>query len=219
MRIGITQRVVVEPCLGERRDCLDQMWTKLLEPCGWDIVPVPNQLVNIKGWATRQALDGLILSGGNDLACLPGAKNIAPERDFSEKALLNWAEKKYLPVLGVCRGMQMINLYHGGSLSIIRGHVACKHPVQGSSAGGDLSSLLAAYTEVNSFHNWGVFPKGLANTLQARLYSLDGSVEAFEHQTLPWVGIMWHPERENTGGATLDLSLLKAIFNKKQEYV
>jgi len=207
-RIGITQRVERVLDHGENRDCLDQNWTRLSEHLQLDLIPIPNAHTNIVDWARRQSLDGLILSGGNDLVHLPGADKPAPERDASERALLNWASKDSLPVLGVCRGMQMINVFLGGVLSPVQGHVACHHIVTSCSD----TSLFSTIGNVNSFHNWGIQQSGLAHELNALVLASDNTVEAFRHSELPWFGIMWHPERENGNSHAIDSALLKAIF-------
>ncbi|MCX9450334.1 gamma-glutamyl-gamma-aminobutyrate hydrolase family protein [Vibrio cholerae] len=212
-RVGITQRVEVVAGYGERRDCLDQAWTVLFGQLGWDLVPVPNGHCDIVAWAQRQGLQGLVLSGGNDLAHLPCAQRTAPERDATEYALLNWASASRLPVLGVCRGMQILNVWLGGKLEPVTGHVACRHPVWPCDNIPQQYVALYGYTDVNSFHDWGVTQASLAMNLVPHLWAADGSIEAFVHDSLPWVGIMWHPERDNENSTVLDLALLKSVFN------
>ncbi|MDX1458855.1 MAG: gamma-glutamyl-gamma-aminobutyrate hydrolase family protein [Marinobacter sp.] len=207
MRIGITQRVEVIAAYGERRDCLDQQWFRLLEAMGLTAVPVPNSLTDPDSWLAAMALDGFVLSGGNDLAQLPDAANAAPERDATERRILDYAADKSLPVLGVCRGLQMINVHLGGQLAPVRGHAAVRHDLQP----GDTSSRFAGIQRVNSFHNWGVPREGLAQSLTPALLSEEGDVEAFEHDRLPWLGMMWHPERE-TPFMEADLRIIQTLF-------
>jgi len=57
------------------------------------------------------------LDRGNDLGTIDGGSNVAPERDAFERTLLEFAIEHELPVLGVCRGAQLINVHFGGSLS------------------------------------------------------------------------------------------------------
>lgn len=212
-RIGITQRVEVVVGYGERRDCLDQAWVGLFEQLGWDLLPVPNNHSDIAGWIQRQQLHGLVLSGGNDLAHLPSAQRSAPERDATEQLLLEWAAKSSIPVLGVCRGMQMQNVWLGGQLEPVNGHVARHHSVWPYENIHMLYPEMSGYEGVNSFHDWGITPAGLAVNLVPQLQAADGSIEAFVHEALPWVGMMWHPERNNKDSAPFDLALLKSIFN------
>lgn len=213
-RIGVTQRIEVAHDYEERRDSLDQAWTALFCRLGWDALPVPNVHEDVVAWARRQQLDGLLLSGGNDLCHLPDANRPAPERDATEVALLHWAQLSEIPVLGVCRGMQMINYFLGGTLIQMTGHIACRHSVQASTSlrtGGQLIS----YHEVNSFHGWGISLEGLAPGLIPLLQAADGSLECVQHEFLPWCGIMWHPEREDETAVARDLQLITAVFEKR----
>ncbi len=209
MRIGLTQRVEVS-AHGERRDCLDQRWQVLLGQIGYDVVAVPNRLSDPGEWVARIGLQGLILTGGNDLAELPGASNPAPERDRTEARLLEWAAATDCPVLGVCRGLQLINVWQGGVLGRVDGHVACRHELEICVDG---PPGLSREGEVNSFHAWGVPTDGLGEGLEVLARDAGGSIEALRHHTLPWLGIMWHPEREQPF-AEVDLQLIRNHFGE-----
>lgn len=178
--VAVTQRVVIAPDTGERRDALDQRWAPLLDTCGFAAVAVPNRLAEVARWAGALDIGAVLLTGGDDLAELGGT---TPERDITEYALLDWARNRAIPVLGVCRGLQLIAYRAGVRLSRIDGHVAVAHAVS-TRDGSD---------EVNSFHRWGFdhAPPGFVATATAP----DGTIEAMEHATLPVSGIMWHPER------------------------
>ncbi len=207
MRIAITQRVEKVPDYDERRDCLDQRWSSLMEGLGIDLVPVPNGLRNPGDWLVRQSVTGLVLSGGNDLAHLPGAVNFSLERDLTEAALLAKAQELKLPVLGICRGMQALNHFLGGSITPLTGHVNCAHGVIASTQ----CEQFSAYTQVNSFHSWGIYPCDLADNLLPRVWADDGSIEAFVHDQLPWAAIMWHPERPSAN-TTHDARLISKLL-------
>lgn len=209
-RVGITQRVELVAAHGERRDCLDQNWTRLLAALELQPVPVPNGLDDPAGWLADLALSGLILSGGNDLAHLPAAEHPAPERDRTEAALLAAAAALKLPVLGVCRGLQMMNLDLGGRLERVAGHVAVRHPLR-PCEGSAVDCPLADLPDVNSFHEWAIPRAALAPMLEAIAVADDDTVEAVRHRALPWLGIMWHAEREAAFTAP-DLSLLSRLF-------
>jgi putative glutamine amidotransferase len=208
-RIGITQRVELIAAYGERRDCLDQQWTVLMEAAGLTVTPIPNGLTDVIAWAEACELDGLVLSGGNDLSHMPSAVNIAPERDRTEASLLCWAERNRIPVLAICRGMQMMHCWLGGELERIEGHVACRHPIRIPCGSTRLAGRDGEL--VNSFHSWGISRNSLASTVSELAWSEDGYVEAFEHNNLPWVGVMWHPERESPFSIR-DLDLLRSQF-------
>lgn len=207
-RLAVTQRVEVIAGYDERRDCLDQQWTQLLDLLGFDLLPVPNALLDPEGWIKQQEVVGLILTGGNDLSHLTNASRPAPERDVTEMVLLGWAEEQVLPVLGVCRGMQMINHYLRGSMAPISRHVACQHIIYPCC---DVP-FWAEYQKVNSFHDWGIPGNHLGTDLQALARCEGGYVEAFQHRHLPWMGIMWHPERNHPASA-LDKRLIEQHFS------
>jgi gamma-glutamyl-gamma-aminobutyrate hydrolase PuuD len=199
-RVGVTQRVEDLPERGERRDCLDQQWAVLLEGMGMVPVPIPNRLADVAAFVDATALALVVLSGGNDLAHLPGAIAPASERDATEAQLLDVASHRGLPVLGVCRGLQLMVTRAGGKLSRVDGHVRAPHAVVVDSATWPLREGRV----VNSFHDWGVAPDA-TGTLVPLAHAPDGTVEAACHPVLPHVGVMWHPERAPQDPADLDL--------------
>jgi len=177
--VAVTQRVVVDPPHGTRRDCLDQVWAKFLLQCGLLPVPVPNCVeVALK---LCENVQGIVLTGGNDLAAYGGD---APERDQTETALLDMAEHRDLPVLGVCRGMQVILDRFGTGLHPVRGHVTPRQQI----------SVHGRSVEVNSFHNFGATE--VHPPLKTWAIAGDGVVEAVQHEARRIIGVMWHPERE-----------------------
>ena len=188
MRIVISQRVDLYPERNERRDALDQTWGTLLDQwfgANTLIHPVAN-----RPDATVQLLqmimpDLIILSGGNDIGQMP-------ERDDTEHIMLDHAAAARIPVLGVCRGLQMIQCHLGGSLVKVDGHIACAHPVCPVETQFDV-------LDVNSYHCWGIAASALSPNLRPHYRHADGSVEAAEHTMLPWLGVMWHPERMALG--------------------
>ena len=194
----ITQRVVVSEH-GERRDALDQRWHGLLEACGLVAVPVPNRPAAAGELAGSVPHVGLLLTGGNDLLELGGD---APERDETERMLLEAALAARAPVLGVCRGMQLVVARFGGRLEPVCGHVAERQLVRfGEGA-----------VEVNSYHRFGC--RAVPAPLEPLAYAEDGVVEAVRHRELPVLGVQWHPERlsPHRGG---DLELIRSLFARE----
>ena len=200
--IAISQRVAIDLSHGERRDCLDQRWSQLLGRLGAVLVPVPNGLSNTGGWLSAVGVQGVILSGGNSLSHLAAASDAAPERDQTETCLLDWAQSLSVPVLGICRGMQMMNCYLNGSLEPINNHAGTRHEVQ-TSIGARI---------VNSYHTYAVPKSGLAPDTRPTAWDGAEHVEAFAHEILPWAAIMWHPERELEPDKS-DVRLLQTHFN------
>ena len=205
-RIGVTQRVEDLPDRDERRDALDQAWTSLLLAADVQPVLIPNRLDDPARFVREFALDALVLTGGNDLAHLPGARNAAPERDATERSLLELAVTDGLPVLAVCRGMQMLVEFWGGALTRVEGHVARPHEI--IAVNGTRWSLRSG--PVNSFHDWGVARIGVPDALAVLAVAPDDTVEAVMHVDLPQVGVMWHPERAPADAA--DRELVQALM-------
>lgn len=161
-------------------------------------------------------IDGLLLTGGDEgvnpqlygenpvkeLEC------ICPERDEYETYLFDQAIKRSLPVLGVCRGMQLMNVAAGGSLyqdifTQIKdslGHLPKQMPVDALYhkillADGSILRDVFGKSElmVNSFHHQAV--KRVADTFKSSAVSQDNIIEAIEHQDHCFaVGVQWHPE-------------------------
>ena len=206
MLVGISQRVVQEDLGAERRDVLDQAWLLYMNECGFDILPIPNRHSDPVTYLKKLGVSALILSGGgnisNELMTYDGQKtkvaldlfDIAPERDILEHKLLQESLKNGWPVIGVCRGMQVINLFHGGKIEQLNGHSGTHHSLSIPST-KDGANMFDTY--VNSYHDLGVPIHGLGNGLKE--IALSGSyVEAFVHNRYLHAGIMWHPERNNS---------------------
>jgi len=195
-RIAITQRVSVIPAYGERRDCLDQAWTRFLAVCGLLPVILPNTTEAALALCEGPDIRGLVLTGGNDLAMLGGD---APERDAVENALLDWAERRSLPVLGVCRGMQVIQQRFAIPLRRVEGHVAQRQFIR----------IDDETREVNSYHCFAAFDS--RPPLEVWAVAGDGVVKAIRHCAAPIMGIMWHPER-STPFSPADVALFRQVF-------
>jgi len=142
--VAVTQRVSVIPAYGERRDCLDQAWSKFLAACDLFPLLLPNVTETALALCDGVGAAGLVLTGGNDLVECGGD---APERDAVEYALLDWAERRRLPALGVCRGMQVIQHRFGIALQRVEGHVAERQVIR----------VEGEPREVNSYHHFAAF--------------------------------------------------------------
>lgn len=209
-RIGVTMRETHPQSYREPRDALARVWGAFLAyalpEAAW--MPVPNLGLGVRDYAERWGLDGLILSGGED----PGR---CPVRDRSERELLRWALAGHRPVLGVCRGFQLMQQHFGGRLARIDGgaHIARPHPVQLLPGAGPLGKRIRRLT-VNSYHGLGIRQRALAAPLQALALTADGYVEAAISPG--FLGLMWHPERHRPARA-FDRALVRWAFGYGDE--
>lgn len=191
--VGITQRIDKVNDYDEWRDSVDQRLVEWVIYAGFIPVPVPNNLVNassesgahplLEQWLKSINIHALLLSGGNDIG-------LAAQRDVTEKFLLKWAEKHNKPVLGICRGMQMMGIHVGGKLIKVSGHVNTRHKLQ-----FDKGSIFKTVESVNSYHNYAL--EACPDVFSVLAKSDDGNIEAIRHRELPWEAWMWHPERES----------------------
>lgn len=190
--IGITQRVDHYPEYSENRDCLDQRWASFIFKLGCLPIPLPNILPEqVVQFVEALRLDAVVLSGGNSIELFDStASDVSPERDAFEMALLEYAVASHIPVLGVCRGMQMINVFLGGGIERLDGHVGHRHSLQPVGNNPQLPD------DVNSFHHWGITSRSIAGDLKVLAYDSENNVEAFSDPGKQLLGIMWHPERD-----------------------
>lgn len=142
--------------------------------------------------------DGLLLAGGGDIhpsrfgqPVQSEKLSIDPVRDEEEQALFHAFFSRGKPILGICRGVQVVNVFLGGTLrQHIEGHSDCCHRVRCIPR---LAALAGAAPMVNSYHHQAV--DIIASSLHAAAWAEDGTVEALLHETAPLLGVQWHPER------------------------
>ena len=196
-RIGITQRVEVIEGWNERRNALSQEWEQLAKECGFLPIFLPNDETLALQLIEELDIDGILLTGGNNLISYGGD---AAERDQTERALIAYAIEKGLPLLGICRGMQMILDYFGIPLQKVIDHIRVEH-------------LLDTGKTVNSYHSFGVMESDCkAPIIIKAVAQQDRVVEWIGHNRYPNIhGIMWHPERYHPFREE-DMALLKEIF-------
>jgi putative glutamine amidotransferase len=178
---------------------------------------------------TLDALDGLILSGGEDLHpdaygadAHPETSQTRPERDQAELALLAGALERDMPVLAICRGSQVLNVGLGGDLiqhlPDVLGSERHRH-TPGEFAdhdvdlkqGSRLAALLGERAPVKSHHHQGY--GRLGRGLEPVGWADDGTVEALEHPGRRFaVGVLWHPEEGE------DKALFEALVREAAAY-
>jgi putative glutamine amidotransferase len=178
-------------------------------------------------------VDGLLLTGGRDIDARSYGADPNPANDLSdplrdriELALAREAIGREMPLLGVCRGMQVLNIALGGGIDqhladpdeVHRGPPGAftSHPIE-VVPGSRLETILGAReATVRSHHHQGVAP--LADSLRPSAHSPDGLVEAAEMDGGPYcVAVLWHPEEDlDAGGQHLYDSLIAAAHRSSR---
>ena len=202
----ITQRLVQESRYQEERDALDVRWNLFLEKAGLIGIPVPSGIDLDQLISAVNNISGLVISGGGDLGALSNDPS-EKARDALESSLCDRMFKLRLPVLGVCRGMQMLAYRDGFSLCKSDGHVGTRHVLKVALE----SKWFAGHDGqgVNSYHNYSIY--GTGTGLKPAGYATDGVIEAIESPNQRIAGIMWHPEREQSY-STADVDLFRSFF-------
>lgn len=235
-RYGAPSRVSRDAVAFAGRRYLDA----ILRAGGEPVVISPQPLTIEDAEAMMRRFNGLVLMGGADVdpglygqTAGPHIYGVQPEQDTFETALLNAALKLDLPVLAVCRGMQLANVVLGGSLvqhlgelanaSDLLAHAPKQFPVGEEFAlhqiniepGSKMAKALGA-TQVNgaSFHHQGILK--LADDLVAVGDAPDGILEAVEHRTKWLLGMQWHPE-DTAATDSLQQNLYNAFVQRARE--
>lgn len=218
-KIGITQKVIFDNNSKEIRDTLDHNWHDFSRSINSILFPIPNNLKNLNPYLETLNLDGIILSGGNNI----GSKNkilfknksleiddVSKNREITELELFKWAIKNKKPVIGVCKGMQFINSFFNGSQIIIDKlvHVNKSHII--NFIDDCMIKIYGNKTSVNSFHNFAIKKIDLPDELIPTSIFED-EVESFRDFNNLINGIMWHPER-NYPFNKFDIEFFKKIF-------
>ena len=167
--------------------------------------------------AALPRLDGLILTGGPDIDpsrygadALESTGMPRIDRDATELGLVEPALAAGLPLLGICRGLQLLNVARGGTLHqhlpdilgstdhapapAVYGH----HPIEISAGSLLAESLARTEAEVPSYHHQGIAKLGAGLTVSA--VAPDGAIEAIEDQSMAFcLAVQWHPEVGDDG--------------------
>jgi putative glutamine amidotransferase len=190
---------------------LHRAYVESLERAGAAVVVLPPVADAESVAAAVSRLDAVVIAGGADIdpayyAATPHETTDRPrtDRDSTERAIYLAARERRLPVLGICRGMQMMSVVSGGSLiqdlpsagygTLHRERLGEFSEHKASFTPGSLVATILEATEtvVNSSHHQAVADAG---TLAVTGYAEDGTVEVVEDQAAPFVlGVQWHPE-------------------------
>lgn len=185
------------------------------------------------------ALDGLVVSGGEDIDPAfyksprhPRLGDVDPARDAFEIALFRDAQTRALPVLAICRGIQLVNVAMGGTLwqdipSEVTGALnhnpgtardARTHLVEVTPGSRLAATLGSTRFEVNSFHHQAI--RDLAPGLRVTATAPDGIIEGAEGLAQdPWLlAVQWHPEEFHRQDHAPDHGLFGALLKQARDY-
>ena len=214
--IGISSSVIVDEAgsfAGYKRAYVNKDYVDAVIRAGGVPLIIPFSVDKEVIISQAQLIDGLILSGGHDINPYnygqePSQKigETFPERDTYEIILLEESKKRNIPILGICRGFQLINVAAGGTLyqdlSLIPGNILKHNQVSNPTLkthkieikkNSFISSIFGKETMVNSFHHQVI--NKVANDFIVVAKASDGVVEAIEHKTYKFlVAVQWHPE-------------------------
>ena len=195
----------------ETRNSIAYEYIEFFEKLGYLIITIPNNTKYVKKYFDLK-VDLLVLSGGNNInpnlyknnSALDGVYN---ERDNMEKNLISLAIDNEIPVLGICRGFHILNIYFKGKLSHnIKNHVNKNHILKSNSD-------ILNDKEANSFHNQAIYVDDLSKELELLATTEDSIVEACINYEKKILGLQWHPERQDK---KYDLELINKFLEEKK---
>ena len=197
------------------RAYVNSAYLRAVQQAGGVPVLLPPQLEPVALAALRARLDGLVLTGGGDLdparfgeTAHPTVSEVSPARDALELDLVGLALDRGVPLLAICRGIQVLNVALGGTLvqdiaAELGSPIAHSqkpprqeptHPVKVLAEGTRLGAIVGApELSVNSFHHQAI--KRLGRRLREVAWAPDGVIEGVELDGAGFVvGVQWHPE-------------------------
>lgn len=170
-------------------DFIDYYLLDYFEKKKLDITIVPNKVKILQKILKRRRKTNLIiLPGGNDLNKKDQKTQNRMKVEFE---LIKYGMKKKIPIIGICRGMQILNFFFNGKIKLIKNHMNTRHNVY-----FEKNIFGKKIINVNSFHNWGIPKTFLSNYFKPIATDKDGNIEMFKHKKFKILGVMWHPERE-----------------------
>ncbi|OQY98974.1 MAG: hypothetical protein B6D35_10630 [Candidatus Brocadia sp. UTAMX2] len=227
MNIIITQRHSLNK-YGDQIDSLENSYVRYFEALGLNLFLLSNVTKKLERFLESIVPSGIILSGGGDVSPAlycgrVGDEAMSDERDMIESELLEMAVTKRIPVLGICRGMQFINVFFKGGLvrDIVKisgeenHEPPCTHKI--AITDERLKALMGDENEIttNSYHRQGILQEGLGKGIRA--FAVHNRLELIEgicHEEYPIAGVQWHPERPRSS-YQLDKILVESFIHKK----
>jgi len=210
LKVGLTGRIIYESQHAEYRECLDVRWAAFVRNCMGALPYLIPSAIDPASFINEVKVSAVILTGGNDIGSISGNPQDL-YRDQHEAKIIDHSLKLGIPIIGVCRGMQMIATYFGEVVSPVSNHTSVTHIIKANEK-SRFSGIINKLPPVNSYHDFGLssVPRGF----DALAYASDGVLEAFMSMTERVYGLMWHPERvESPASQMLHAKLINEMIN------
>ena len=201
LKIGITSNI--KKYYKGYIDFIDHYWLNYFEKKNINYYLIPNKKKLSK--KKIEEINLLIIPGGNNVS---NTLNTSKIRNSIEINLIKICFKKKIPILGICRGAQLLNKSFGGKIKKVKKHMRTRHNISFINKEIVKKELL----NVNSFHNDGIKKNDLSKVFKMLASDKDENVEMFISKDKKIIGTMWHPEREKN---TQLLDNLIKYINKK----
>ena len=201
LKIGITSNI--KEYYKGYIDFIDHYWLDYFEKKNINYYLVPNKKKLSK--KKIKEINLLIIPGGNDVSNVLKTSKI---RNIIEKNLIKIFFKKKIPILGICRGAQLLNKSFGGKITKIKKHMRTRHNIFFTNR----EIIKKNFLNVNSFHNDGIKKNDLSKSFKVLASDKHKNIEMFISNNKKIIGTMWHPEREKS---TQLLDTLIKYLNKK----
>lgn len=186
---------------------------------------LPAQVITTLFLGDLTSSSAVILPGGGDITPAffgernNGSRNIDTELDILQFQALDFCIGHHIPVVGICKGLQVINVAFGGTIhqelataSLHRYLSADQYHETRIAPDSFLADLYGASMLVNSAHHQGVKVIG-SGLIPVQWCTTDNCIEALVHESLPIIGLQWHPERLDAVRAKVSVTPLRSYFS------
>lgn len=204
-------KITENPNYVEVNNILDFEYIRFFEQLGFMVIPIPNNAKHVEDYFEIPDVELVVLTGGNnvnpDFYDGEMLTDVYPIRDRTEGILMEQSITRGLPLIGICRGFQFINVMLDGKITHgIKDHVRKDHKLIST-------NKIIDGKITNTYHNQGITKDDLSNKLEILAETEDGFIEAFRSNEHKILGIQWHPERQDKN---FDINLIKEFLEGKR---
>ncbi len=194
-RVAVVTRKTLNSNYNETYNSISDNWLDFFNELNIEPVFLTDKIKNPISYFKKLNCSCLFLLNGEDTKLKINKKKFkgGTNRDFIEFKLLNYCLQQNIPILGICRGHQFINIYFGGKIKKIDNHVNKKHKIKIIDK-SYRKIFKRDYFLVNSFHNYGIYKDDLSKELIPWAVAED-TIEGFYNKNYKILSMMWHPER------------------------